>query len=201
MKSILLISIFLHLLSFSLMAQGILRTPDGKILTTTGGKILKSPIIGDLFGGGILAYIFQPGDPGYVSGEFHGLIASPSDLGEAIWGCFTTVTTNASGREIGTGRQNTNTIIATCTTSGIAAKICADLVLNGYDDWFLPSINELVKLYENRIAIGGFSLSLYWSSSEYYGDSLAAAYNFNSHYINWSCPKWEAYRVRAIRYF
>ena len=38
MKSILLISIFLHLLSFSLMAQGILRTPDGKILTTTGGK-------------------------------------------------------------------------------------------------------------------------------------------------------------------
>ncbi|MES1198032.1 MAG: hypothetical protein ABUL41_02025, partial [Chitinophagaceae bacterium] len=59
-------------------------------------------------------------------------------------------------------------IIAGCTQAGIAARICGDLVLNGYDDWYLPSKDELNQLYINRVAIGGFNdpEQEYWSSSE-----------------------------------
>ena len=54
-----------------------------------------------------------------------------------------------------------------CGTPYIAARLCGDLVLNGYNDWYLPSKDELNKMYLNRVLIGGFSSASYWSSSEY----------------------------------
>jgi hypothetical protein len=38
--------------------------------------------------------------------------------------------------------------------------------LGGYSDWYLPSKNELNQLYNNKVAIGGFANSNYWSSTE-----------------------------------
>jgi hypothetical protein len=38
--------------------------------------------------------------------------------------------------------------------------------LGGYSDWYLPSSDELNQLYINRVAIGGFDSSDYWSSTE-----------------------------------
>lgn len=95
------------------------------------------------------------------------MIAAPDIPGQPTqWGCTETEITGADGTALGTGNQNTIDIMADCATAGIAARICGDLVLNGYIDWYLPSKDELNKLYINREAIGGFSDGFYWSSSE-----------------------------------
>ncbi len=50
-----------------------------------------------------------------------------------------------------------------------AAQYCADLSVNGHNDWYLPAQDELNTLYTNRAVIGNFDTSptYYWSSTEY----------------------------------
>ena len=123
--------------------------------------------IGESVLGGKIAYILQSGDPGYVEGEQHGLVATVADISTAaIWGCEGTTISGADGTAIGTGNQNTIDIMAGCPTAGIAARLAGDLVQGGYSDWYLPSKDELYKLYINRVAIGGFENNFYWSSTE-----------------------------------
>jgi len=50
-----------------------------------------------------------------------------------------------------------------------AAKIaCNELVLTGYNDWHLPTKDELNAIYLNlvKLGIGGFTYYSYWSSTE-----------------------------------
>jgi len=156
--------------------------------------------IGDSYQGGVIAYFLVPGDPGYDANVRHGLIAAPSDQSIGIqWynGGFTT--TGATGTALGTGNANTNTIVTSQGAGSYAAKLCADLVLGGYSDWYLPSKDELNKLYLNKVAVGGFASYYYWSSSE------------DSQYYTWgqylvdgtqnSYGKSGTFYVRAIRSF
>jgi len=144
--------------------------------------------IGDAYGGGTVAYILRSGDSGYVAGERHGLIAAVADQSAGvgmIWSNIqdTLVGASAQGLALGTGRTNTAAIVAQtlgnetigyvhCTAG--AAFVCDNLVEGGYDDWYLPSKDELNKLYLNQEAIGGFNPSgyyqSYWSSSECAGE-------------------------------
>ncbi len=131
------------------------------------------PAIGASYGGGILAYVLHPGEFGYDSSTPHGIIVAPTDQSTGIsWFNGTYIATSATGRRIGTGIANTNAILASQGAGSYAASICRGLSLGGHTDWYLPSIDELYKLYLNRAVIGGFSENTYWSSTEY-SDSIA----------------------------
>ena len=148
--------------------------------------------VGDNYQGGIVFYVDETGK--------HGLIAAPSDQSAGSpWYNSTYIVTGASGAAIGTGQSNTTRIVRAQGAGGYAAKLCDDLVLNGYSDWYLPSKEELNLLYQNRNLIGGFSNAYYWSSSEN-GSSTAWSLGFPNgnqghSYKDGTC------RVRAVRSF
>lgn len=79
---------------------------------------------------------------------------------------------------INTGLANSNAIVAQVTAAGgtttpYAAKLALDYSVGEgtykFDDWYLPSKDELAQIYANRDVkrSGGFSDEGYWSSSEY----------------------------------
>lgn len=154
--------------------------------------------VGDLFAGGVVAYILQSGDQGYVSGEIHGLIAAYYDQGYREWGCNTSSIPGTSVI-LGKGKINTETIVNNCSQAGTAAELCDNLILNGYSDWFLPSKNELEKVYQIRNYTNNFQNYYYWSSSQ---DTNTTAWmkNFNGA-VTSSGNKNGNYTVRAVRYF
>jgi hypothetical protein len=172
-------------------------TSYGPQATFTSG----SYSVGDANLGGIIAYIYQAGDPGYIANQEHGLVVTSSNVsGGTEWGCDGTTISGADATALGTGNLNTNQIVSGCASSGIAAKLCQDLVQGGYSDWFLPSSDELAKIYLNRVAIGGLTSNVHWTSTEA-SSGTAWILNFNDGIPNpWNKGANYVY-VRAVRYF
>ncbi len=165
-----------------------------------GGPTTLPLVIGDSYGGGKVAYIFQPGDPGYIAGQVHGLVATTTDqIGAMQWYNGSFLTTGATATVLGSGNANTNAIITIQGSGSYAAKLCADLVMNGYNDWYLPSKDELNKLYLNKTAIGNFLSTTYWSSTEL-NATFAGSQNFNDGTQSFT-NKINTYAVRAVRSF
>ena len=151
----------------------------------------KSYAVGDTGpAGGI---VFSVTDDG-----LHGLEAAPVDQGSAEWGCLATDVPGASGWGIGWGDDNTTDILSYCTGT-IAAKLADNYFLNKYQDWYLPSRDELSLLYARKDIVGGFTSDKYWSSSEN-GSGFAWFQDFNLLNVT-SDAKGAVYGVRAIRTF
>lgn len=117
--------------------------------------------IGESYGGGIIFYL--------DGAKKHGLICAASNQSSGmIWGA-TNVTTLATGSAVGTGQANTTAIVSALGSGYYAAYLCDTMQLNGYSDWFLPSLEELNLLYIQKVAgtVSGFANEYYWSSTEY----------------------------------
>jgi hypothetical protein len=142
---------------------------DDPAVTQSHTPLKPDLAIGKSYQGGIIAYILQPGDPGYDANLTHGIISAAHDQSNGIqWYNGRYTITGASATAIGTGNANTKTIVSRQEEGSYAARLCFDLVIGVYSDWYLPSIDELNKLCINSNSIGGFSdIYGYWSSTEH----------------------------------
>ena len=168
--------------------------------------------IGELYGGGIVFYIYDNGQ--------HGLIASLDNLDASgvAWSATLSSEIGSSAQSYTDGASNTAAIVAQDNTPGYAATLCDSYSNDGFTDWYLPAAWELSLLYNASFAINdtlendgngstnGLSAvntppayGRYWSSTEYDIDN-AWFYRFSNN-ASFSNGKGSLLRVRAIRKF
>lgn len=165
--------------------------------TAYGNEItfLTTPlVIGQSYQGGKIAYLNITG--------LHGFIITSSNMSSGIqWYNGVNTITGATGMAIGTGNANTQAIVLNQGSGNYAAKLCYDLILGGYSDWYLPSLYELEKIYDNRLAIGGIpATDFYWSSTEY-TINMAYCMTMSGAGYGSALKSYSGYQVRAIRSF
>lgn len=162
--------------------------------------------------GGLIFYV----NPDYEKDGWRYLEAAPYDQPGQPWGSNIFFVPGADETAIGSGNQNTIDIV-NGDSNPTAADVCYDLTLNGYNDWFLPSRDELELMCWNLrgvkyntiynpdvpnaavVGLGGFVLSQYWSSSEA-SDVDSIIVNFSDGQV-FPATKMGGYHIRPIRAF
>lgn len=162
--------------------------------------------IGDVgpSGVGIVFYI--------TDGGLHGMEVSPVDVATSgQWSNIIDelVTGTPLPRDFGEGLENTMAILAQAGHTDSAAQLCRNYRSTLEGDWYLPSLDELVAVYDNlhRPNLHYFPDENYVSSTE---NTATAVYSLTfgspsfptSHWISqaWSKSRNDC-RVRAIRSF
>jgi len=165
-------------------------------------------IIGDIGpGGGIVFY-----DKGNNTDSWQYMEVSSSTVGKADWGADQAVTTDTA---IGTGKRNTLILLDVLRSrgeSGKAAQLCAEYRGGGFNDWFLPSKDELNAIYTSLVKsylvidLGQTGwLDTYWTSSQ---NSAGASWAYGTAWIQQfssgnqnNSSKPHSHSVRAVRQF
>lgn len=115
-----------------------------------------------------------------------GKTASSGLVASLYWGYYR-ITTGATSNSIGSGKSNTNNILAITDTSEYAdsifkyIKACRDANLNNCNDWFVLSMAEHDKLNRSGLADGWYwssNVQNIWSSVEDEDDSEEGYYWF-----------------------
>lgn len=154
--------------------------------------------------GGLIFYI----NPNYENDGWLYLEAAPYDQSSnQIWSDIDDPVPNGTATDINTGLENTTHINEQSSNS--AGGLCFDTVIdndfNTYDDWFLPSKDELFLMYLNLVvySVGDFAEHDYASSSEGEFNSINGAWRqrFFLDYLQYTSPKSHDVYVRCVRSF
>lgn len=136
--------------------------------------------IGDLYGGGIIfnRVIYSSWINGDVESCIYSIAALSDISASAPWGCSGVLIPFDNNTTDGfLGRHHTIIITNNCQEPAIAAKLCRNAILNGCNDWWLPSIDELNVMYSKKEMIGGFSNGIYWTCDQF-DSTLVFCFNF-----------------------
>lgn len=164
---------------------------------------LLDELYGKTYQGGLIFY--------FDKNDGSGIVAAPSDQSDGYsWGCdskklgfevtlpggFKVFNWVASRTGITSGQANTTDILNYCTGAS-AAKVCSLLELNDYDDWYLPTRDELREFLTKIPQENGS----YWSSSQEQDESSFSAWYVDTNGARASSSKSNKLRVRAVRSF
>ena len=178
--------------------------------STTGSTGGFTHYVGELFGGGIVVFVWKD-----AQGVERGLIASLTDLSSGIpWTTpdFQSTLIGPSAQSRTNGLANTNAIVAQAGVgTSYAAGLCKAYNAGGFNDWYLPAAWELNQCYNAAMIVNellgianGFkfsnsTLSYYWSSTE---DVNNVAWSQNFYYgFTSDYNKSANGAVRAVRRF
>jgi hypothetical protein len=114
-------------------------------------------------------------DKGSYSNGWRYLEATPVETDKRDDNAFSSHSSYAeiNDRSLGAGLTNTRLYLEKLSrnnvTGNTAPKICDALVVNGYNDWYLPSLDELLRMYTvlRNNGNAGFQSSRYWTSTCY----------------------------------
>lgn len=157
-----------------------------------------NPKIGQMHQGGIVFWL---------DGKGGGLVVAPDGWNgkegepQARFGC-TEIRIKGMAEGVGAGKTNTRLILEQCPDKEpTAARIASDAVINGFDDWYLPSKEEMKLLYDALHVTGLQKLryDFYWTSTQSSG-LMAWSFSFAKG-IAYSYDKMDSDHVRPIRRF
>ena len=185
---------------------------------------LQAQSIGDFYQGGVVFYTYPSGG---------GLIVDIADLSNpnppggttpldsllSRWGGYSDFVAGTSVDSIGAGETNTQNFMNFYPDLNgcYAVHQCVNSTRGGYNDWFLPSRNELIEIFNHKSLIdsiallnGGHTFDAfaqqypYWSSSQ-----TPSLTDFRYAYVAYSSQpvfdllrsKILEYKVRAVRSF
>jgi hypothetical protein len=115
--------------------------------------------------------------------------------------------------DIGYGKRSTDAVLRLIVNAGewgTALQICDELEVNGYSDWFLPSLSELSLMYGNlaRKGLGDFTFVNYWSSTSgynrrnnWYNIDTTCVIDFSDGKNTDTLDNTRTARIRAVRQF
>lgn len=208
-------------------AQGVLSAPASNIVTISVTRVSTVAVacadggvcaLGDIGPGGGVVFYVQASGGTFPCGETLASTCKYLEAAPANWltgttsdptrfwatnvnSNQTTAVTGASGTAVGSGYKNSLAIVAqagnvAATSAAVAAR--AYRGPNNLSDWFLPSKDELNKLYLEKSRVGSFSDS-YWSSSEVDPNVAWGQHFYNGFQGDFS--KVTAIYVRPVRAF
>jgi hypothetical protein len=138
--------------------------------------------VGDLApGGGRVFYVSSTpiAAVGGISGGGIYLATAPEVIGTRTWCNSTSIGASALSTAVGAGAFNTSILTSNCSLSSNAGRSVSEIYdINGYDDWFLPTVGDLAEIKSRLVNTGLQSISGdFWSSSTI-GTTSAYGYNF-----------------------